>query len=330
MLSGEEDTRNKRDFKMLSKDLTDNESMEASLLSWGPDAHDLEKAAERRAMLRHSLVVLLVYIGVGVLYFTSWGGVPTTLDALFFVTVTVTTVGYGATPHKDSDGVKLFTCAYVFLGVFFVASLLSFVLGLLLDRQEHLLAEAMEATAARASGPARQRREQPQREQRWWLPKPPQHWSAERYHFWSAAALLCAFVLLGALCYMATDGMTFVDALYLTIVSVTTVGYGDEAPTTDRAKIFSICYLPVATMLLGRAVSALATRNLEEKAAAMRARVMHRHISRRLFRHLDTDGDGKISKFEFVIASLEDEGKLEAQVICTQPGVMCSILHACI
>ena len=75
----------------------------------------------------------------------------------------------------------------------------------------------------------------------------------------------------------------------------------------------ALLYLPVATLLLGRAVGAEAARCVQFKAAAMRERVLSRRMTAHLFDRLDADHDGRISKFEFTIATLEDEGKLEQE-----------------
>ena len=276
--------------------------------------HELERTAEHTKMLRHSLTVLFCYVTVGVVVYTQAGGVPRFLDALFFVVVTMTTVGYGATPHSAGSGAKIFSCAYILLGTALIASLLSFVCGRLLDRQEVLLAEAIEgAVARRAASKGRWRDHTPTAAVQKRRFEPPPHWTEETVHFVASAVVFWLFVLVGTVVFMGTDGKDFVDAFYLTVVSVTTVGYGDEAPTTDGAKIFAVLYLPVATLLLGRAVGAEAARCVQFKAAAMRERVLSRRMTAHLFDRLDADHDGRISKFEFTIATLEDEGKLEQE-----------------
>jgi len=45
-------------------------------------------------------------------------------------------------------------------------------------------------------------------------------------------------LVIGTIGFMKLEGISFVDALYLTIVTVTTVGYGDITPTTTASKIF--------------------------------------------------------------------------------------------
>ncbi|HSG80783.1 MAG TPA: potassium channel family protein [Gemmatimonadota bacterium] len=58
---------------------------------------------------------------------------------------------------------------------------------------------------------------------------------------------LALFVLLlllsGSLFYTLVERWRFVDALYFSVVTLTTVGYGDLSPQTDAGKIFTVIYL---------------------------------------------------------------------------------------
>lgn len=62
------------------------------------------------------------------------------------------------------------------------------------------------------------------------------------------AELLIIFCILlvvwacGAVFYHAVEGLSYVDALYFTAVTLTTVGYGDFAPQTDAGKLFTAFY----------------------------------------------------------------------------------------
>ena len=66
-------------------------------------------------------------------------------------------------------------------------------------------------------------------------------------------------VLTGTIFYWRFEDWTIVEALYFCIVTLTTVGYGDLAPTTDGTQIFTIIYILtglgmlVALLSFGRA-----------------------------------------------------------------------------
>jgi hypothetical protein len=47
-------------------------------------------------------------------------------------------------------------------------------------------------------------------------------------------------IISGTGLYSIVEGLRSVDALYLSVATLTTVGYGDLAPTTDAGKLFTV------------------------------------------------------------------------------------------
>jgi hypothetical protein len=52
-----------------------------------------------------------------------------------------------------------------------------------------------------------------------------------------------AQILLGTVVYAWLEGWSPIDALYFSVVTLATVGFGDLHPTTDAAKLFTILYI---------------------------------------------------------------------------------------
>ena len=50
-------------------------------------------------------------------------------------------------------------------------------------------------------------------------------------------------IVLGAAIYHWLEGWSYLDALYFSVISLATIGYGDLTPTTPEAKIFTILYV---------------------------------------------------------------------------------------
>jgi voltage-gated potassium channel Kch len=50
-------------------------------------------------------------------------------------------------------------------------------------------------------------------------------------------------ILSGAFVYQKLESWSFIDSLYFTVVTLTTVGYGDMYPVIDAGKMFTIIYL---------------------------------------------------------------------------------------
>lgn len=52
-----------------------------------------------------------------------------------------------------------------------------------------------------------------------------------------------ATLLIGTGVYMVLEGWSPVDALYFSVVTLSTVGFGDLHPTTEAAKLFTVAYI---------------------------------------------------------------------------------------
>lgn len=69
----------------------------------------------------------------------------------------------------------------------------------------------------------------------------------------------------GALFYRFVEEMSWVDAFYFSVVTVSTVGYGDISPTTTAGKIFTMVYVVVGIGVFVALVSTTAHHILEAK-----------------------------------------------------------------
>ena len=57
------------------------------------------------------------------------------------------------------------------------------------------------------------------------------------------AALTSALVLVATAFYRLVEGWSLIDALYFSVVTIATVGYGDLTPHTVLGKLFTIVYI---------------------------------------------------------------------------------------
>ena len=86
-------------------------------------------------------------------------------------------------------------------------------------------------------------------------------WALRRDSQFTSLALLAVIAILsGTGFYSIVEGLRIVDALYLSVVTLTTVGYGDLAPKTDAGKLFAVVYVLVGIGILLAFVTTLAAK----------------------------------------------------------------------
>ena len=89
-----------------------------------------------------------------------------------------------------------------------------------------------------------------------------------------------ALVLTGTLFYWRFEDWTLIESLYFCVVTLTTVGYGDFAPTTTGTQIFTIVYILTGFGVLVALLTSVAQEYLRQKAedggAAARLRARRR------------------------------------------------------
>lgn len=75
-----------------------------------------------------------------------------------------------------------------------------------------------------------------------------------------------ALVALGTVFYQAVENLRWVDALYFTVITLTTIGYGDFAPETDAGKLFTVAYSLIGLAAIGGFITLIATHQREQRS----------------------------------------------------------------
>jgi voltage-gated potassium channel len=62
-------------------------------------------------------------------------------------------------------------------------------------------------------------------------------------NFRAGLGLAVLILLSGTIFYRSVEGWSWIDALYFSVTTISTVGFGDLAPRTDIGKLFTVVYI---------------------------------------------------------------------------------------
>lgn len=153
--------------------------------------------------------------------------------------VTLCTIGYGDI-IPDTTFTKLYTCALILVGFEFIDILLNGLVTYVLNRQEAVLLSTVDEnrfnTAVRA-----------------YMVDIAKGRMRIRIKVGLALAVVVGCLTVGTVMVHILEEKSWVDSFYLSVSSVTTVGYGDYAFSTLRGRCFAIIWLLASTLAVARA-----------------------------------------------------------------------------
>ena len=77
--------------------------------------------------------------------------------------------------------------------------------------------------------------------------------------FLELSVIAVGMIMLGTIFYSNVEGWRVIDSLYFSVITLTTVGYGDLTPQTDAGKLFTIFYILIGVGILLGFVTSVAT-----------------------------------------------------------------------
>ncbi|OUS03159.1 potassium channel protein [Flavobacteriales bacterium 33_180_T64] len=117
-----------------------------------------------------------------------------------------------------------------------------------------------------------------------------------REKIYTAIFLLVLILIIGVLGFKVMSDYSWIDAIYMTVITITTVGFGEVQPLDDNAKIFTVFLILTSVVILGYAITViteyiLSKNNFEE----LKQRKMQKRINS-LSNHIIICGYGRNGK----------------------------------
>lgn len=123
--------------------------------------------------------------------------------------------------------------------------------------------------------------------------------------------LVPVFVSIGAgLIVGAIEGWLILDCFYYSVITVTTVGFGDLSPKSPSARVFAVFYMPLAVVSVAHGVGSMLGEINKRK-------VLKANISMEELFDMDADGDGTVTQLEYLSYMLVKLSKADEDDIKT-------------
>ncbi|PRQ37905.1 putative Two pore domain potassium channel [Rosa chinensis] len=150
-------------------------------------------------------------------------------DPFYFSMVIMSSTGYGDM-YPKSTRARLLTCFWILFGVGIVAGRLSTVFNCLANAFGNLFFGYM---IRRSSGQLITER------------------SRAKYKVWFAVLVVALCIVVGLFGCKYLEGMDWLESFYLSVVTVSSVGFGDLHFNSLAGKVFATFWIPVSTILVG-------------------------------------------------------------------------------
>lgn len=266
-----------------------------------PD-HPRPERKSTSLIVRQSLIGVAIYATIVILVYILTGSgfkgntTSTPVDALYFAVVTLCTIGYGDIV-PDTNFTKLFTCVFILVGFGFLDILLTGLVTYVLDRQEAVLLSTVDENRFNTMF-------------RTYMVDVQKGRMRIRIKVALALVVVIGCIAIGTLMIHYIEELSWVDSFYLSVTSVTTVGYGDYSFKTLAGRCFAIIWLLVSTLAVARAFLYLTELRIDKRNRKVAKWVLQKKMTLGDLVAADLDQDGAISKSEYIIYKLREMGKI--------------------
>ncbi len=115
-------------------------------------------------------------------------------------------------------------------------------------------------------------------------------------HLYKLIIFVAGIILVGTVGYSITENYSLLDAFYMTIITITTVGYGEVKPLDDSGKIFTIFLLFSSFGFFAYSISVITSLVVDGKFAAYYRDIRIKKEIKKMKKHTIVVGYGRNGK----------------------------------
>jgi len=127
------------------------------------------------------------------------------------------------------------------------------------------------------------------------------------------------FVIIGILffCTFPGEEKTFAEAFYMSVLTLTTVGFGDKTPSTEGGRVFATVWMILGTMAFANMVAKFSAVILSRsQLRRLDEGDLNDIVDDELFKKCHPDeSDSNISRADFILFMMKDIGVLDLQMV---------------
>ena len=258
------------------------------------------------------LLAVTSYLGTGVLAYSVVFEKWSIVDALYFSVVSFTTVGYGdICPTTPAS--KMFSCVYGLTGVVILGAAISSIGTRLINAEVEAIQVAERASRRsllnvfdalprlltnNSTQPIKFKNEPEKMEIEKQVSIP--IWRQLLMKATKTVVPAFSVLFMGGLLMGRLEGWQWPDSLYYSLITAGTLGFGDFSPHTKAGRLWAVAYIPLAVAVAGEVLGSIASILVERRQKEAHDRILHRELTTDYLLQLDSNGDGTVSREEFI------------------------------
>eukprot|EP00746_Dinoflagellata_sp_MGD_P010130 gnl/MRDRNA2_/MRDRNA2_120829_c0_seq1.p1 gnl/MRDRNA2_/MRDRNA2_120829_c0~~gnl/MRDRNA2_/MRDRNA2_120829_c0_seq1.p1 ORF type:complete len:620 (-),score=147.85 gnl/MRDRNA2_/MRDRNA2_120829_c0_seq1:115-1974(-) len=241
-----------------------------------------------------------------------------TWDALYFSAVTVTTVGYGDF-SPSNDNMRIFTVFYILFGLTIVASVVNDCVQAFVNMYDAKMKQFNAMVMAGIKDTANKAVETIGMDEDNLLDSQGARNAVNKAKdkldigmlkkLWFSFLLFATPVLVGTIFFAINEDWSYIRSFYWSVVTCTTVGYGDMTLEQQSSRTFSFFYILFGFGFVAAAIGNVGAIQMERVLEKKKRDFLRTTLSLDLLEDLDHDGQTGVDRCEFLCAMLLQLGK---------------------